>query len=634
VRARIIRQMTGSAANRADHARQRGAATAALWIIACLLAIAQEPQAPPAVFRAGTNIVRVDATVVDRSGNPVSSLTEADFEIREDGVLQTISSFKFVTADGRTTDDRSLPIRNQSQAASEAERDDVRTFLILWDEYHIGEFVSQFRAREALEKAVLTAFGQTDLVGLMDQLTPMSALEFTRDRRGMADRVRKLQGRRGVYIPRSPLEEEQMRAATSAPGGIEGVRSTVTFDAIKAAATHLRTLGEGRKTLIVLSEGFTPLPQGHDLLAARPAGGARRESDDPAIDLVRTANDSNVAIHIIDPMGLQIGTRPNFFLQTITADTGGELHRNNDLKVPFAKAVRAASAVYLLGYAREPLEDGRFHQIKVSVKPRGLDVRARTGYWAPSAEEITRARADAAAATPPSDVARAFASLTPSGSQRQADIFAGTRPLGDGRMQVTLAWTPRSSGPRNAAARVTVTARANEVVFEGDVRPDGITFDAAVTDLHLAFTVLSQDGEVLDREARTIDASSLADGAVVFGTPVVYRATTGAQIRAMQEVAPAAAIRADREFVRTDRVFVRASLAGASASTATVTARLLDRRGATLVSLPVAPLAAAADTWQLELPLGSLGIGEYAIALDAESGTSRARAVTSFRLRR
>src|SRR3954466_6670093 len=204
--------MAGPAANPTHHTRRRAAATVAVWAIASLLTVAQEPQAPP-IFRTGTNIVRVDATVVDRNGNPASSLTAEDFEIREDGVLQTISSFKFVMADGRTTDDRSLPIRNQSQAASEAERDDVRTFLILWDEYHIGELQSAYRGREALEHAVLTAFGETDLVALIDQLTPMSALEFTRDRRGMADRVRKLQGRRGVYLPRSPLEEEQMRSA-------------------------------------------------------------------------------------------------------------------------------------------------------------------------------------------------------------------------------------------------------------------------------------------------------------------------------------------------------------------------------------------------------------------------------------
>ena len=119
----------------------------------------------------------------------------------------------------------------------------------------------------------------------------------------------------------------------------------------------------------------------------------------------------------------------------------------------------------------------------------------------------------------------------------------------------------------------------------------------------------------------------------MFATPVVYRTSTVAQVRAMQESAPAVPIHAGREFVRTDRVFVRVSLAGASSSTAAVTARVLDRRGATLVSLPVARVASE-DSWQIDLPLGSMGLGEYAIALDAEGGDNRARSMVGFRLRR
>jgi VWFA-related protein len=606
---------------------------AILVLVCCAAAVSrgQEPQAPPAVFRAGTNIVRVDATVVDRNGNPVPSLTADDFEIREDGVVQTISSFKFVLADGRATDDLSLPIRSQAHAASEAERDDVRTFLILWDEYHIDEFASAYRGREALERAVLTAFGETDLVALMDQLTPTSAIEFTRDRRGMADRVRKLKGRRGEYFPRSALEEEQLRNAGSYSGGIEGLRGTVTFDAIKAAATYLRSFGEGRKTLIVIAEGFTPIAQGRDL-AARSTPGARRDSDDPALDLVRTANDSNVAIHIVDPKGLQVGGRPNFFLQTITEDTGGELHRTNDLKTPFAKAVKAASAVYLLGYARETPGDGRFHQIKVNVKQRGLEVRARSGYWAPSVEEVARARVTAASAVLPPDVASAFASLTPTGSPRQVDIFAAAKPLGNGRMQVTLAWTRRSSQLQNTAAGVTVTATANGVVFDGTVQPDGTIFETDPADLQLAFTVTSADGDVLDRETRALGAVAMAASPLSLSTPVVYRASTSVHVRAMQDSTPAVPVHAGREFVRTDRIFVRVSLAGTSSSAAAVSARLVDRRGATLVTLPVLRLTSD-DSWQVELPLGSLAIGEYAVALDAESGEYRGGAMVPFRRR-
>jgi VWFA-related protein len=624
--------MTAPVPNRSDHARRRSAAAAtAVWAIACVFLAAQEPQAPP-IFRTGTNIVRVDATVVDRNGDPVPSLTAEDFEIREDGVLQTISSFKFVMADGRATDDRSLPIRSQAHAASEAERDDVRTFIILWDEYHIGEFVPAIRGREALERAVLTEFGETDLVALTDPLTSVTDIEFTRDRRAMADRVRKLKGRRGVYIPRSPLEEEQMRAAGQYPGGVEGLRSIVSVDAIRAAATHLRTLGEGHKTLIVIAEGFTPVRDGRDL-AERPKPGERRGSDDPALDVVRTANDSNVSIHVIDPMGLQMATRTNFFLQTITTDTGGELYRTNNLKTPFVNAVKAASAVYLLGYAREKPEDGRFHQIKVDLKRRGLDVHARSGYWAPSPDEIERARTEAAAAVLPPNVADAFASLPQPGNLRQVDIFAGTRPVGDGRVQVTLAWTRRSNDPRNAPSRVTVTAKGPDVVYEGDVKPDGTTFETGAANLQLAFMVLSADGDVLDREARTFDTSPMFDAPLVFATPTVYRTSTVAQVRAMQQAAPAAPIDAGREFARTDRVFVRASLAGSSSPTAVVTARLVDRRGASRVSLPVTRVASE-DTWQIELPIGSVGAGEYAVAWEADSGEHRAQTMVAFRVRR
>ena len=80
-------------------------------------------------------------------------------------------------------------------------------FLIFWDEYHIGRFESTVRAKAALSQVVMTAFGPTDLVAIMDPLAPSSAIEFTRDRRALADQVHKWEGRLGVYLPpRSAVE--------------------------------------------------------------------------------------------------------------------------------------------------------------------------------------------------------------------------------------------------------------------------------------------------------------------------------------------------------------------------------------------------------------------------------------------
>ena len=101
----------------------------------------------------------------------------------------------------------------------------------------------------------------------------------------------------------------------------------------------------------------------------------------------------------------------------------------------------------------------------------------------------------------------------------------------------------------------------------------------------------------------------------------------------MQEPAPAAPIDAGREFGRSDRVFVRASLGGTSSSTAVVTARLVDQRGASRVSLPATRIASE-DTWQIELPIGSVGAGDYAVAWEAESGEHRAQTTVAFRVRR
>ena len=81
-------------------------------IATAVLQSAQPPQPP--TFRTEANLVRVDVTVVDRSGEPATELTADDFTVEEDGVPQSVQSFKFVSADGQRAagDDVSLEIRS------------------------------------------------------------------------------------------------------------------------------------------------------------------------------------------------------------------------------------------------------------------------------------------------------------------------------------------------------------------------------------------------------------------------------------------------------------------------------------------------------------------------------------------
>jgi VWFA-related protein len=73
-------------------------------------------------------------------------------------------------------------------------------------------------------------------------------------------------------------------------------------------------------------------------------------------------------------------------LEELADATGGRyFHNNNDLKAGFTQVAAAPEFVYILGFSPQNLKlDGQYHALKVKLtNPRGLDVQARRGYYAP-----------------------------------------------------------------------------------------------------------------------------------------------------------------------------------------------------------------------------------------------------------
>jgi VWFA-related protein len=573
----------------------------------------QQPDPPPQ-FRTGTNLVRVDVTVVDGRGNPVTSLTADDFEVLDDGQRQSITSFKLIEATGQATDEQSLPIRSPQHAAVEAAKDDVRVFLIFWDDYHIGQFGSALRARDDLTRIVLGAFGPADLVAIMDPLTTLDAIRFTRDRRQLAEQVHQLRGRRGVYIPpRSGVEEVHLMT----PARIEQIRCQVTESAVKAGAAHLGTLREGPSAMLVVTEGFGPC-------------GAPQDEPRRLTDLIRVANGSHTAIFVADPRGLEVQRSGiSMFLQSLASGTGGGAFQTNDLGVVFKRAVAQASAFYLLGYPKEMPADGKFHPIKVRVKRRGLEVRSRTGYWAPLAVDVEHARATAAAAEVRPAVAEALARLPAADVPRAVDVWTGTTPLENGRTAVTVAWTARrqTSNPEHLPVAVSVVATADrEAIFQGPVSIGGTSFEAPPGPLQLAIAMTDAAGEVVDREQRLLQVPDPANTRLALSTPVVFRARTLKESRE-----PRLPVHAGREFERTDRVLIRFVTFGAAREDEAVTATLLSRTGTALTRLYPRP-DLVVGRYLLELPLTSIAPGEFIVSIEATRGDERAESLVGFRI--
>ena len=573
---------------------------------------ADRPAQPP-VFRGGTNQVRVDVTVLDRKGLPITDLTKDDFEIREDGVEQSIATLKLVEATGEAPDDdTSLPIRSKYHAAAEAARDDIRVFVIFWDEYHIGQMAPAIRARAALSDFVQFAFGPTDLVALMDQLTPADAITFTRNRRELVDQVSKLRGRQGVYLPpRSAVEEAQMYRARD----IEMLRSQVTATALESTIAHLGSIKEGRKAILFVSQtigrvGTGPMDTFSWLDAA-----------------IRLANANNTTIYAFDPRGLEMNSRTSDVLHSLAEQTGGRQYSNNSPAAALREVVRNASAFYLLGYASSKNPgDGKFHKISVRVKRSGVEVRSRTGYFAPSVNDMDTARKKAAANEPPPEISRELSKLVDAPHMDVAgDLWAGAAPGPEGKPRVTVAWTSRDGS--GASVNIRASAEDGRVYFDGPLRDGRISFDVAPGAVRIRKTLAETDG-ALTREDTVLEVPNFAAAPLSIGTPVLFRARTPLELRAIQST-PDPPPFAGRQFERTDRIVTRFGVFGPGAADATVTVTLLSRRGAKLATMP---LKTTAGGYELDLPIGSIARGEYVFEIVASRGADQAKTLLPFKV--
>jgi VWFA-related protein len=580
---------------------------------------AEPPQQPrPPAIRTGTNVVRVDVTVLDKRGEPVTDIKAEEFEIEEDGVEQPLQSFQLVKASGfpDSTDEHSLPIRSPEHARAEAAREDVRVFLIFWDEYHLHPFASSITARQALHDFVLSAFGPRDLVALMDPLLPTDAIRFTRDRRALADAIHKLTGRRGVYVPaRSVMEEELLRR----PRDIERVRYEVSMTALKAAAVYLGTLREGRKSIVFVSEG------------ARRAGAG---SPLPR-EVIRAANQYNTAIYTLDPRGL--GPRPSHMLIDLARSTGGEAFVNTNAPARLLpQVVKHASAYYLLGYsALNSPADGKFHRIRVRVKRPGVEIRARSGYWAPTVGELTRARDAASAAGGGPLQPEARAAIYAGSARRSIDLWVGSARGPNGLTEVTLAWSPHDNG-RVATAQatgleVTATGSDGREYFQEKLQKGTVSFQAPPGLLQLKLAVWDADGAILERDLRKISVPNFAVNQLAVSSPVLLRARTAIELKTLL-ADPDAPPFIGREFRRSERLLVRFEVYGSHAGAAKVSARLMTRAGGTLVALPVTAMPARPGRYQIDLPLSATARGEFMIAIEAGAAGEQVQSIVPLRI--
>ncbi|MEY4636552.1 MAG: hypothetical protein RJA55_2350 [Acidobacteriota bacterium] len=611
--------------------RGRAAVVAGLMSLG-VLASAQQPDPQAAqelpqqpTFRAGTDLVRVDVTVTARDDQPVTDLQVADFEVTEDGVSQVVETMQLARVDGvRTTDlNEPLEIRSREHALLEAAREDVRLFGIFLDDYHIDKRPEiTLPLREAIT-SFIKQLGPNDLAVMMEPLESLRDLKYTRSKDEMLARVRTFEGRRGETFPvKSAVEEAQMTQRNWME-----LRAGVTLSALGALATQFGGLREGRKSILFFSQG-PPLRPGSP-------------NDQRYKEAIEAANRGNVTIHVIDPRPLgSVGFGGDDVLRRIAYDTGGRaIVGTNDPERHLRTVMSDASSYYLIGYTpTRRTNDGKFHEIKVRVKRRGVDVTARRGYWAASEKEVTAA-ADAAAAPVNTALTTALSAMSDSAAGRAVTIWTGVSRGDQGRTRLSYAWeAAAASAEQPARLEIQPVDDAGKQSMPAQViggapgeLPLMAHFEWPAGRQRLRFTSMTQAGETIDRWVQAQVVPDLSKSALVLATPRFLRARNMIELRAI-EANPSASPTASTRFTATERVLLEIALDAPAGDAARIKVELLDAKGSPLRVLDAPPLAGG--RLRMPLPVGSLANSTYLLRVTATAGEQSAEQWVAFRVSR
>lgn len=395
---------------------------------------AQASPAPP-TFAAEVEQVLVDVVVTDKKGTPITDLRQGEFTLSEDGAPQAIASFDAIkladapasTAPSRPAVSTNLEPMLPAQAG--------RSFVVVFDDVHLTPFQAR-QAKQAMAEflksgvregdrvtivatggaawwsARIDPAGRAELLAILKRLDGRLIVNNSPDR--MSDyeamrvhtfndpeveaRVKRRFESRGA-VPASSRDQDNFGA-----GGDPYVRGRASETYFQALARNRLTLEmverlllsmenvRGRKSMLLLSQGFIY---------------------DPNIDefkrVVQASRRANVAIYFVNARGLD-GMPSDFsaefgpaldnrdvgaaFSETyeavagsesLASDSGGFTVRNtNDLAKGLQRIADETRAYYLLGYnSTNTKRDGRFRKIQVKVSRKGVELRARKGYYAP-----------------------------------------------------------------------------------------------------------------------------------------------------------------------------------------------------------------------------------------------------------
>jgi VWFA-related protein len=398
-----------------------------LCIVILVALMAAGQQAPPpapaqpagkaAKFTSNANVVIVDVTVKDKSGNAIDSLTQDDFMVLEDGHPQTVNIFehqKLTMEPEPPEPPPSLEDKNElppppktvitSEGATKVQYHDKRLMAMFFD-FSNMQIPDQLRAQDAALKFLEEKMTKSDLVAILLYTTNVQVMtDFTADRMILTDCIKGLPigdaaDLAGVADDGSSDNQDTGAAFVADETEFNIFNTDAKLAAVEETVKRLSLLPE-KKALVYITDGISK--SGIDNQAQLEA-------------TINAATKANVAIYPLDARGL-MATPPGgaassassrgsgLFtgstinsqrasvndsqetLSTLAADTGGKVFLDsNDLALGITQVQEQFRSYYILGYnTTNSALDGKYRKITVRLKNpalAGAKLEFRDGYY-------------------------------------------------------------------------------------------------------------------------------------------------------------------------------------------------------------------------------------------------------------
>src|SRR6266849_4287741 len=408
-----------------------------------LLLTAQTPVPKPAadsaqtpVLKVTTRLVEVNVVVHGRKNELVDDLKKEDFTIFDNKQPQQIATFSVESAklaEEKTQKAPPLPQNTFTNRVELRPKAPNSVTVMLLDGLNT-KFEDQVYSKQQLIK-FLAQLQPGDRVAVYTLGRELKILhDFTTDSSSILRVLGKYKDRINIEVADSNPEEpntgdddldQWMREADQKIADYQTVnRVQTTLAALEGIATHVARI-PGRKNLIWISGGF-PMQMGLDEFTVSNTQEKRTFSDEME-QTARALNKANLAVYPVDARGLmadpgfnagskgsanprkgpQVGGQSKAMrsiaythetMETLAERTGGKAYYNtNDLKSAIRGAIDDSKVTYVLGfYPAHGAWDGKFHELKVQVERKGVNVRHRLGYYAFADQPLTEKERKAA----------------------------------------------------------------------------------------------------------------------------------------------------------------------------------------------------------------------------------------------